>query len=237
MGIRPASVSSYGPIAQEERIPRRLLDLDSNQTSSYIPQEFLDLDESDVEYEEKLAKPVKDLINHPEQTVNLEELCKTAEKAEEAIKDHFEEGIQLFYLTARHCFKSNMVFSIGDTEIQGGLKGKAKQKKGPQMLVEAHNSFFAGLLVVTKEDSDNFKLGKIKKLEPRIFGKETDFFHRLGATTTLPNFVNTVDTSVVCHTAPKRLLKQNLRDLCAERLNYIAEGKLTPPRGIRSPFK
>lgn len=102
------------------------------------------------------------------------------------------------------------------------------------MLVEAHNAFFAGLLFVTKEENDNFRLGKIKKLEPHIFGKETHFYHRLSATTTLPTFVNTVDSRVVFQTAPKFTMKRNLRDLCTDRLNSIAAGDLTPQQGLES---
>lgn len=129
MGITLTSKSPYGPLAIEQRVQRKIIDLDSNQTSSYVPQELLDLDPADPKYKEKIQKPVKDLIVYPEETKDVKELCKTAKKLEEAIKDHFEEGILLFYDTAIHCYRSGMVFSIGDTELQGGLKKRQASKK------------------------------------------------------------------------------------------------------------
>ena len=218
MSTRPVTFQApFGSLYQEgsSRSDGRL-NVDLNQTSAFIPPNFL---------EGNPSASVHKLYKAPQIDPNQEEEIK---KLMGPISAHCEMRIQSFYQMLCLVFGSNLVFKSLPAQGQAGMKNG----KSDGQLAEAHSSTIPSLLCWEKGKNEDAFSAEPADISPYVFGKESSFSRGWQATVRLPAFVNIADSRIDFSSTHLFLGNRNFRQYCVELLNHVSDGTITPNIGL-----
>lgn len=215
---------------------RKLMDMELNETPSFIPDLFLDKDKPNLPVSQSVTSEFKKCIT---QWVPLE----LAQKLKDETEDHVEMRIQFFFLKLCLSYSTHRVFERYRTQQQVQVKNsKAIRNFNSRQiplckLNAAHCATLPNLKSVSiKEQLEHFTQFETKegKLCARVFG-DSSYFHILSNTTTLlPQFVNAIDSNIDLVKHELDFLQgENFRNYCIRILNYNSTAKITPNMGLR----
>ena len=187
---------TYGTCVEPTAQPRDKseLYLHLNKTISFIPTRYLS--------QGNWSRPVHKLYTVPA----IDDLYLEAIELNEEIRCHFEARIQLFHQQLHLCHNSKLVLQEGPTIAQAGLKNTYSAGQ----LAEAHCSTLTNL--------------QIKGIKPANLAQDSYFSNSWNATTTLPSFVNKIDSKIDFQMHFAHLEGQTFRQFCMTLLNMVSSG-------------
>jgi hypothetical protein len=205
----------------DEGAKRTILNIDHNETPSYIPSLFL---------QGQASLPASSLFNGTPALMWTPEALTHLLQAD--IQNHFELRIQLFFQQLLLSYRSQLVFKKYQTQLQVGMQVKTNSCD----LVEAHCSTLPSLSFVTKGDKDHYFMCEESEgvsIQPRVYAAFSSFHKSWNTTTRLPRFVNEVDSLIDEHAKRDFLLGDHFRNFCIDIHCYNAEGRIEPQQGLK----
>lgn len=145
------------------------------------------------------------------------------QKYHEPIAEHISRRINGFFLQLICCYKTNLLFEIGDTVAQGasvgrieisGLDDKGKPTNYSIQRNAAHSNTLPCLLSCCKGVKE-------------VFLKGTDAFRIWNSTINMPALINRIDIKIDGTTKQKKL-----RSKALDILNRASQSKITPVQGL-----
>ena len=193
-----------------------------------------------AERDEKfISKIIKKIQNQKVEPLSLAQVLKSD------IEDHIEMRIQLFFQQLILTYRTFGVFKEYHTDktykIATPVKSQNKEGNNQQALMckltAAHCSTLPNMQFVSKKKQINhFTCANVneKDLSPVVYGAYSYFHNSWNTTTTLPRFVNDVDSTIDMIKAQQNLLEgATFRDYCIEILNYNSKEVTNPRMALR----
>ncbi len=143
------------------------------------------------------------------------------ERYEEAMEQHVERRVAIFFQKLVACYRTGLRFEIGQTQAQGesapALKGYEDGKlKKLSVRNAAHSSTIPSLIAYKPGDPQGFH-----------FMRGTDLYRISNSTIAMPRAINEADIAI-----DGRAKSSQLREKSLKLLNQASEGEINPEEGV-----